>query len=55
MVILILELEILPMVKMYNVSRDGAPQARNFGAFKASSIILLMASDLTLNLFDSLH
>lgn len=36
-----LEIATLPMVKVYNVSRQGAPQARNFGASKASSSVLL--------------
>ena len=32
-----------PMVQVYNTPREGAPQARNFGAAKASNDILLFA------------
>lgn len=37
----VLELMTNPKVKVYNVSREGAPQARNFGASKASNSFLL--------------
>jgi glycosyltransferase involved in cell wall biosynthesis len=33
----------LPMVQVYNTPREGAPQARNFGATKATNDILLFA------------
>lgn len=35
------ELRALPMVNVYNVPREGVPQARNFGASKASSNFFL--------------
>ncbi len=38
-----LEVAKFPMVSIYDVPRDGAPQARNFGASKASSDFLIFA------------
>lgn len=38
-----LEVAKLPMVRVYDVPREGVPQARNFGASKASSNFLVFA------------
>jgi GT2 family glycosyltransferase len=38
-----LEVRDLPMVEVYDTQREGAPQARNFGAGKASNDVLLFA------------